>query len=328
MKKVLLALFAAVLVVSACVPKEVLPTSVTLDKTTLSLVEGGDYTLKALVNPSDADNKELTWSSSADAVATVDANGKVIAIAEGTATITATCKAATSVKATCAVTVTKKEIPVDAVQLSEADPVSLSPDETLQLTAVVTPNNATATEVTWASDNTSVATVDASGLVTAHQGGVAYITATVGGKTSEALMVTVMEPRPLFIRYPSCLLRTGGSITQEVWYGTTWADKDRDNKPVVEWTSDNPAVAAPAGGDVISAVGPGTATITGKDVAGGKITFIVRVEDRPDRQYDDYLPGIPLVNCHDNSALYHSSAITSCVDITPLRVSLTMGSGW
>ena len=301
MKKVLLALLAAVLVISACTPKEVLPSSVSLDKTKLALVEGDSYTLKALVNPSDAANKELTWSSSADAVATVDETGKVIAIKEGTATITATCKAATSVKATCEVTVTKKAVPVETVQLSETDPVSLTPDETLQLSAVISPANATDNNVTWASDNTSVATVDANGLVTALQGGVAYITATVGGKTSDALMVTVLEPRPLFLRYPYCLLRTGDSFTQTIWYGTNFKDKDKDNKPVMTWTSDNTAVATPEDGNVFRAVGPGTATISGKDAAGGRISFTIVVEDRPEIEYDDYMPGIELVNCHDNS---------------------------
>ena len=307
MKKVLLALSAAVLFITACVeePKEVLPTGVTLDKTAIALEEGETYTLKAIVNPSEAANKELTWSSSAEAVATVDQNGKVTAVKEGTATITATCKAAATVKGTCDVTVSKAPepiVPVDAVQLSETEPVSLSPNETLQVTAVISPSNATDKNVTWASDNAEVASVSESGLITALKGGVAYITATAGGVTSDALMVTVVEPMSLLVRYPYCLLRTGGSITQEIWYGTTWADKDRDNLPTMTWTSDNDAVASPEGGNVIRANGPGTANITGVDVTGSTISFVVSVENPTDKVYDDYLPGIPLVNCHDNSA--------------------------
>ncbi|MBQ6081404.1 MAG: Ig domain-containing protein, partial [Bacteroidales bacterium] len=119
MKKVLLALLAAAAILAACTPKEVLPSSIQLNKTTISLVEGENFTLQALVNPSDAANKEVTWSSSADVVATVDQTGKVVALKEGTATITATSKAASSVKGTCEVTVTKKPIPVTAVQIAE-----------------------------------------------------------------------------------------------------------------------------------------------------------------------------------------------------------------
>ena len=322
MKKILLALVAVAALMVACQPKEVLPSSVNFDKKTLALVEGDSYTLKTLVNPSDAANKEVTWSSSADAVATVDQNGKVVAVKEGKATITATCKAAPSVKATCEVTVTKKAIPVTAVQIAE-EPDAMIPDETTQLTAVITPKDATDNIVTWASDNTSVATVDANGLVTALQGGVAYITATVGGITSEPAVITVLEPRALFIRYPSCLLRTGGSITQEVWYGTCWADHDINNLPTVEWSSDNEAVASPEGGNVIRAIGPGKATITGKDASGSRISFIVKVENPTDKVYDDYLPGIALVNCHDESAKWYGTDMNDADGV--VRYALTDG---
>lgn len=307
MKKVLLALCAVAALLAACTPKDVLPSSITLSKTAITLEEGGSFNLQAIVNPSDATNKELTWSSSADAVATVDQTGKVVAVKEGKATITATAKAASGVKGTCEVTVSAKAIPVTAVQLSESDPVTLAPEETLQLSAVITPSNATDNAVTWESDNTTVATVDANGKVTAVKGGVAYITAKVGGITSDALMVTVVEPQPMFVRYPYCLIRTGNSFKPQVWYGTGWTDRDKDNEPVVTWTSSDTAVASPEDGGVIRAIGPGVATITGTDVGGGKVSFEMHVEDRPDRQYDDYLPGISLLNCHDGSGGWECS---------------------
>lgn len=298
MKKVLLALFAAAAILAACTPEEVLPSSIQLNKTQISLVEGDNFTLQALVNPSDAANKEVTWSSSADVVATVDQTGKVVALKEGTATITATSKATSSVKGTCEVTVTKKPIPVTAVQIAE-EPDRMVPEETLQLTAVITPRDATDNTVTWSSDNTDVAVVDANGLVTAVGGGTAYITATVGGITSDPVMVVVIEPRSMFVRYPSCLIRTGYSITQTVWYGTIddWAHKTPNDDPLT-WTSSNDLVATPEDGNLIRAVGPGTATLTGVDLSGSKVSFIVNVEDRPDSVYDDYLPGVPIVDCH------------------------------
>lgn len=304
MKKVLLALCAAVLFVTACGPddpKEILPSNVQLDKQAIGLVEGDSYTLKAIVNPSEAANKELTWSSSADAVATVDQTGKVVAVGEGTATITATCKAATSVKATCEVTVTKKAIPVTAVDLSE-ESLSMKPGETQTVEAVITPKDATDHDVTWTSDNPEVASVDANGVITAIKGGVANITATVGGITSDALVVVVIEPQPMILRYPYCLVRAGNGITQEVWYGTNWKDKDKDNLPVLTWTSSNEAVAVPESGNTFRAIGPGNATMTGVDASGSSISFVMSVEDPADVPYDDYLPGIALVNCHDASA--------------------------
>lgn len=78
--------------------------SVSLDKAELTLPRLGTYTLKPTVNPSDASNKNVTWKSSDDKIATVDANGKVTAVAVGKATITVTTEDGGKT-ATCEVTV-------------------------------------------------------------------------------------------------------------------------------------------------------------------------------------------------------------------------------
>ena len=299
MKKALTALFAAVLLV-ACEPAAVKVTDVKLNQSSASVVEGETLTLKAIVSPTDAENKALAWTSSNSAVATVT-DGVVTALKEGKTDITATSTDGSNVSATCAVTVTKKAIEVTAVQLTESDPVTLSKDATLQLSAVISPSDATDHNVKWNSDSPDVASVDANGLVTALKGGVAYITATVGGVTSEALMVTVLEPKPMFVVYPYCLLRTGGSITQIIYYGSISEYADRDDAIIERWESDNPAVASVDDKGKVTAVSAGQANVTATDATGSSISFQVCVEDRPDRQYDDYLPGIALVNCHDAS---------------------------
>lgn len=84
-------------------------TKVELNKTSLSLKEGGEETLTATVTPATATNKAATWSSSDTGVATVGSNGKVTAVAEGTATITAKAGEQT---AKCEVTASE-EIPVE-----------------------------------------------------------------------------------------------------------------------------------------------------------------------------------------------------------------------
>lgn len=86
------------------IPSKVTVTGVTLNKTNLSLVEGGTETLSATVTPSNATNKNVTWSSSDTSIAKVDSNGKITAVAAGTATITVT-TADGNKKATCTVTV-------------------------------------------------------------------------------------------------------------------------------------------------------------------------------------------------------------------------------
>ncbi len=77
-------------------------TAVTLNKSALTLMEGGSETLTATISPAEAVNWPVTWASGTESVAAVDATGKVTAVSEGTATIVAT---ADGKVAACTVTV-------------------------------------------------------------------------------------------------------------------------------------------------------------------------------------------------------------------------------
>ena len=81
---------------------------VSLNVTSIELAEGNQTTLTATVNPSNATNKNVSWTSSDNAVATV-ANGKVTAVKAGTATITVKTEDGNKT-ATCTVTVTAKSV--------------------------------------------------------------------------------------------------------------------------------------------------------------------------------------------------------------------------
>lgn len=97
---------------------EILATGITLDQSTLSFNAANQtVTLTATVTPSNATNKDVTWTSSNTAVATVSSAGVVTAVATGTATITATTADGTNLAATCTVTV---ELPLPGIaSLSE-----------------------------------------------------------------------------------------------------------------------------------------------------------------------------------------------------------------
>lgn len=84
--------------------EEVIATSIALDANSLSMDIGETYSLKATVLPAEAD-QEVTWSSTYPAVATVDKNGLVRAVAGGIATIKATTTDGSGLTATCVVTV-------------------------------------------------------------------------------------------------------------------------------------------------------------------------------------------------------------------------------
>ncbi|MCW6059673.1 Ig-like domain-containing protein [Clostridium sporogenes] len=87
--------------------KEVKSESISLNKTSMDLLEGSSDKLNAKVLPEDATNKKVVWSSSDEKIATVDKDGKVTGIKEGKATITAKVEG-TDLTATCKVNVTKK----------------------------------------------------------------------------------------------------------------------------------------------------------------------------------------------------------------------------
>lgn len=88
--------------------------SVTLDKTEGVLTVGNTVTVTATVTPDTATNASVTWSSSDEAVATVDSEGKITAVAPGIATITATSDSNPDASAAYAVTVQAKKVVVPA----------------------------------------------------------------------------------------------------------------------------------------------------------------------------------------------------------------------
>lgn len=171
-------------------PKAVKATGVNLNKSSLSLAAGGSSALTATVNPAEASDKTVTWSSSNSAVATVSSTGTVTGIKAGTATITVK-TADGRYKATCKVTVSNKRIPVTSVKLNKTS-LSLSVGGTSTLTKTVYPSGATSKTVRWTSSDTTVATVSSSGQVTGVKPGTATITVTtVDGGYTASCKVTV-----------------------------------------------------------------------------------------------------------------------------------------
>ncbi len=172
---------------SVTVEKKVIPvTSVSLNKTELTLVEGGEETLVATVKPDDATDKTVTWKSSDEAVVTVK-DGKVTAKKEGTATVTAS---AGDKSASCAVTVEKKVVPVTSVSLNKTELTLVEGGEET-LVATVKPDDATDKTVTWKSSDETVVTVK-DGKVTAKKAGTVTVTASAGDK-SASCEVTVKK---------------------------------------------------------------------------------------------------------------------------------------
>lgn len=130
------------------------------------------FQLNATITPSNATNQNIVWTSSNTNIATVDSTGLVTPTWNGSVTISCTLDWHTD---SCSLDVTL--ISVTWVSLSEND-INVKLWEPYQLTATVTPNDASNPSVIWTSSDTSVATVDNTGLVTYVWDGNCTITVT------------------------------------------------------------------------------------------------------------------------------------------------------
>ncbi len=248
-------------------------TGVTVSPTSVSLTVGTTQQLTPTVSPSNATNKNVSYSSSNTSIVTVNASGLVTAIAAGSATITVTTQDGAKT-ATTTVTVTSGSIAVTGVTVSPTS-ASLSVGGTQQLTATVAPGNATNKTVTWASSNTSVATVNASGLVTAIAAGSATITVTTqdGAKTaSSSITVTSGNVAVTGVSISPGNFTMGVGATTQLT--ATVAPSNATNKNVT-WTSSNTAVATVSASGLVTAKANGTATITVTTADGNKTASVV-----------------------------------------------------
>ena len=176
---------------SVVVSSTIAVTGVTLDKSTESLVAGDTTTLTATISPTNATNKNVTWSANNQNV-TLTPNGLSCGVegaTAGTSVVTVT-TADGSFTATCNITITASPIPVTAIALDKSTS-SLEEGETEQLSVTFTPSDATDKSLTWTSSDNTVATVSNTGLVTAVSAGTAVITATTTNNISDSCTYTV-----------------------------------------------------------------------------------------------------------------------------------------
>ncbi len=246
--------------------KNVVPSSVSLDKTNLALSVGSSSTIKKTVSPSNAYNKNVTWTSSNPNVATVDKNGKVTAKKVGVAVIT--CKTQSGGKtAKCRVTVSG--IPVKTVSLNKTD-LKMDFGAVYQLKATVSPSNATNKKVVWSSSNPNVVTVDSKGNIKAVGRGSAVITckAADGSGAYKNCNITVYKTGVLGIELNKQSLNMQKGATYKL-IATIFPANAVDKRII--WTSSNTSVAKVDANGVVTAVGKGTCQIKARAYDGGYI---------------------------------------------------------
>lgn len=247
------------------------PNGITVSPTSITKGAGETFTVTATLSPSDA-RTTLTWTSSNTSVATVDQNGKVTCVAKGTADITA--KTSNGYTAKCTVTVQSS---VTSVTVAPAT-LTLKTGATQKLSATVSPSDVPDKTLVWSSSNTSVATVDASGKVTAKAAGTASITATAVNGVSGSCALTVENPTV----YPASITVTPATATvtegDVIKLSAKVLPEDTTDKTVT-WSTSSPSTASVAQDGTVTALKPGTVTITAS-IANLSSTCKITIEKR------------------------------------------------
>lgn len=248
--------------------KEIPLQSISLNNTSLKLEKGQTDTLKVTYSPSNTtDNKDITWTSSDETIATVK-NGIVTAVSDGTATITA---AVGKKSASCKIKV-YTPVPLDSISLSEQN---LNWDITLQdeTTLIVTYDPVDTTDdkkVTWSSSDENVVRVTGTGedqetaLVVAEGPGTATITAKVGNKKAECKVNFTASLNKWTLNEHNLELDKGETKQLTITFIPDYTTDPKDTT----WSSSDESVATVDENGVVTAISEGIATITAINANG------------------------------------------------------------
>ncbi len=219
------------------------------EKCTLEVGQSIRLDATVTVTPDGATRPALCWESSDEAVVTVGQDGTLTAVSVGTATVTVSCG---MTETSCIVTV----LVCAEGMYFDAEAYDAAVGQTLQLPLVLQPENTTEV-IRWESSDETIATVDASGVVTARAGGSVTITAT-GSRTSTSCTINISVPAESIVLNSTELQLTVGSTGQLA--AVVMPDNASDKS--VQWSSSDEAIVTVWQDGKLRATAAGTATIT------------------------------------------------------------------
>lgn len=233
-------------------PATVYATGVSIKEHPQTLKVGEEASVRCSVLPANAANKNLTYQSDNAAAVTVDHTGKIKALAPGKATITVS----TDNHRSAAFTMEVEERRAESLQI-DPKPSALNVGETIVLHASLLPENTTDKQIRWESSNTEIASVTASGDVTAVSPGQVTISAIQkDAKDAFLLTITPILAEHIEITIPDRKLQKGHSVSlSAVITPDTATDK------TIFWSVDNSSLAK-IEGDTLTALEKGIVTIT------------------------------------------------------------------
>ena len=240
-------------------------TGVKFDSSSKTMYVGQKSTFGYDILPSNATDKGVSFKSSNKKIATVDSSGKVTAKKTGSCKIYITTDDG-SYKDTVKVKVVKK-VDVTGVKLNYTSK-SVDKGKTITLKPTIKPSNASNKNVTWESSDTSIATVNSKGVVTAKKGGTVKITCTTKDKKKVATCkVTVYEAvSSISLSASSMSLVSNKSKTLTVTIKPASATNQG-----IKWSSSNTSIATVSSSGKVKALKAGTVYITATSKESGKI---------------------------------------------------------
>ena len=238
----------------------VVATGVTLNVNRLNLTEGESASLTAEVEPADADDKSIAWSSDNLSVATVT-DGVVTAVGVGEARITAACGDVSDV---CVVTVNERapEVIVPTSITLDITSQTIYKGDTFRLTAILTPDDVTEGEISWTSSNTRVAIVAPDGSVEGIGKGETLIRATTVNGLTATCALTVAVPVEGLTVDPTSFSSIEGT---EFDIHVNILPEDADEPQNLLWSSSDESVVEVDQEGHCRIVGEGNATVTVTD---------------------------------------------------------------
>ena len=250
-------------------PTDIKVTSINLNTDNYVMYSNQYLQLKAIVSPTNATNKNVTWSSNNTKIATVDNDGKVKALKVGNAIITATSTDGSNVSAQCKIKVVQR---VTKIKLNKSIINLSKKGKTAKLKATVYPNNAYDKSVNWTSNNKKVATVDKNGKIKAIiNKGITYVNAIAkDGSNKRARVLVIVGPKVQRITLnKSSVTLSRGANNRTFQLKKSIKNKNATYKAVA-WNTSNKNIATVNRNGKVTIKHRGTVTITAKAKDGSK----------------------------------------------------------
>ena len=264
--------------------ESILVKEIKLSPSTATIKVGSTTQISANIEPSNATNSELVWTSSDPSIATVTDKGVVKGVKSGVITITAKTKDG-KVVATSKITVeelapTPTPMVITSISFTD-DNVSVEKDKSLNLIVEIEPVELSSSKLSWESSDNSIVTVDDNGKITGIKKGTATITVTTNNGKKATCTVTVVDntiPVESITLNPSEVEIGVGGSKQVI---ATIEPSNATNRELI-WTSNNINVATVDANGIVTGVGVGETTITVKTKDGTVVDTIVVTVDNDD----------------------------------------------